>query len=42
VIISARKTQLPNSFVIRQRFLPMKPRPAWAAKVLSRIGPVST
>jgi len=42
VMISARRIHEPNSFVMRQEFLPTNPRPAWTARLLSRIGPVST
>jgi len=41
VIISAKKTHEPNSFVIRQQFFPICPSPAFSAKLRSKIGAVS-
>ena len=42
VIITARKTHVPNSFVIRHVFFPTSPNPASCAKARSKTGPVST
>lgn len=42
IMISERKTQEPNSLVIKQVFLPISPMPACSARARSRMGPVST
>lgn len=42
VIISESNTHEPNSFVIKQVFFPMNPRPACSERERSSRGPVST